>query len=106
MRDWISEPAELHLIVGADSAMTMDRWKNSEKIRTLARVVVVGRPGTAFDGRSLAESHPARGAVYVEGPMTDVSATAIRGLVRAGRSITGLVPDGVAEWIESQGLYR
>ena len=98
--------AELHLIVGADSAMSMDGWKRAETIGSLARIVAVGRPGLAFDGWSLAESHPARGAVYVEGPMVDVSATEIRDQVRADKSIAGLVPDRVADYIEANGLYR
>ena len=106
LRDRPGGASELHLIVGADSAMTMDRWKSAEKIVSLARVVVVGRPGLEFDGRSLAELHPARGAVYVEGPMDDVSATAIRRLVRAGEPIAGRVPGKVASYIASQDLYR
>ena len=106
LRDRPGGASELHLIVGADSAVTMDRWKSAEKIASLARVVVVGRPGLEFDGRSLSRSHPARGAVYVEGPMADVSATAIRRLVRAGEPIAGRVPAKVASYIEAQGLYH
>jgi nicotinate-nucleotide adenylyltransferase len=96
----------LFLIVGADSGLSMDRWRGAETIASLARVVVVGRPGITFDGQSLAKSHPARGAEYVEGPMVDVSATAIRGRIRAGSPVTGLVPDQVAGYIETKGLYR
>ena len=106
LREQLGEAVELRLIVGADSAMSMDRWKRAETIVSLARVVVVGRPGLAFDGRSLAKTHPARGAVYVEGPMADVSATSIRDLVRADKSIAGLVPGEVADYIESNGIYR
>lgn len=97
---------ELHLIVGADSAMTMDSWDRAGLIASLARVVVIGRPGLEFDGRSLGEFHPAYGAEYVDGPMVDISATAIRGLVRAGVPIAGLVPEPVAEYIAAQGLYH
>lgn len=106
LRERLGGPAELHLLVGADSALSMDRWKGGETIGTLARVVVIGRPGLEFGARSLDKSHPARGAVYVEGPMVDVSATAIRGLVRAERPIAGLVTDQVAKYIEAKGLYR
>ena len=85
--------------------MSMDRWKRADEIGSLARVVVVGRPGLEFDGR-LAKSHPAEGAVYVEGPMVDVSATAIRDRVQAEKSTTGLVPDSVADYIAANELYR
>lgn len=101
--------AELHLLVGADSALSLDRWHHAEKIGSLARVVVVGRPGIAlpaFEHASPAHSHPAKGAVYVEGPMVDVSATAVRDLAREGRSIASLVPAMVANYIGTNGLYR
>lgn len=106
LRERLGEGIELHLIVGADSAMSMDRWKRAGEIVSLARVVVVGRPGLEFDGGSLAKSHPARGAVYVEGPMVDVSATAIREQVQGGKSIAGLVPGSVANYVAANGLYR
>ncbi len=106
LRERLGGTAELHLLVGADSALSMDRWKSGKTIGTLARVVVIGRPGLEFGARSLDKSHPARGAVYVEGPMIDVSATAIRGLVRAEGPIAGLVTDQVARYIEAKGLYR
>jgi nicotinate-nucleotide adenylyltransferase len=36
----------------------------------------------------------------------DVSSTEIRARVRAGLTIRGFVPDGVAEYIARAGLYR
>jgi nicotinate-nucleotide adenylyltransferase len=97
---------ELYLIVGADSALSMDGWRNGGEITTLARIVVVGRPGSSFDVGSLDESHPASGAEYVEGPMADVSATRVRGSLSAGRQVGDFVDPAVAEYIEKQGLYR
>jgi nicotinic acid mononucleotide adenylyltransferase len=38
--------------------------------------------------------------------MVDVSATAIRDRVQAEKSITGLVPDSVADYIAANELYR
>lgn len=109
LRERFGTAAELHLLVGADSALSMGRWYRAEKIASLARVVVVGRPGSAlpaFESAPPAHSHPAKGAVYVEGPMVDVSATEVRELVRAGRSIASLVPAMVADYIGANGLYR
>ena len=106
LRARLGGSSELYLIVGADSAVTMDRWRGATMIASPTRVVVVGRPGLAFDVRSLDESHPASGAVYVEGPMIDVSATAIRGHVKAGESIVGLVSTAVANYVEKRALYR
>ncbi len=106
LRDRLGDEVELHMIVGADSALAMNRWKNAAKIESLAKIIVVGRPGSEFGDGPRDRSHPAHGAVYVEGPMVDVSATAIRQLVRDNNSITGLVPVPVANYIENNGLYR
>jgi len=106
LRQQLGSEAELFLIVGADSAASMDQWIRSEEIGDLTSVVAVGRPGQVFDPTSLASSHPASGAEYVEGPMVDVSATRVRGFLSAGKPVDELVARAVAEYIEKQGLYR
>ncbi len=106
LRRQLGDSAELHLIVGADSAASMDRWRNGSEIAALAKIVVVGRPGQDFKGEALDDSHPASGAEYVEGPMIDVSATRVRGFMEDGKAIDGFVAEAVVEYIETHGLYR
>ncbi len=102
----LGDSVTLYLIVGADSALSMDQWKDAGEIARLASVVVVGRPGLEFGVESLGEPHPASGAEYVEGPMIDVSATCVRDLLSENRPVSGLVAEAVGEYIEKQGLYR
>jgi nicotinate-nucleotide adenylyltransferase len=106
IRDQLDDSTELYLILGADSAASMDRWKSSERINSLAKIVAVGRPGQPFDAQSLDKSHPASGAEYVEGPMIDVSATRVRGFLAEGRPIDELVGASIVEYIKKRGLYR
>ena len=106
IRDQLDDATELNLILGADSAASMDRWKSAGQIGALAKIVAVGRPGRSFDAETLDKSHPASGAEYVEGPMIDVSATRVRGFLSEGRPINDLVAATVVEYIEKQGLYR
>jgi nicotinate-nucleotide adenylyltransferase len=106
IRDQLDDLTELYLILGADSAASMDRWKSADQINGLAKIVAVGRPGQPFDAEALDSSHPASGAEYVEGPMIDVSATRVRGFLSEGRPIDDLVAGVVVEYIEKQGLYR
>ena len=106
LRAQLGDEVELYLIVGADSAASMNRWKDAEQIGKLANIVAVGRPGQAFAIQSLDKAHPASGAEYVEGPMIDVSATRVRDFLSDGQSIDELVSGPVVEYIEKQGLYR
>jgi nicotinate-nucleotide adenylyltransferase len=106
IRDQLDDSTELYLILGADSAASMDRWKSADQISDLAKIVAVGRPGQPFDAETLDKSHPASGAEYLEGPMIDVSATRVRGFLLEGRPVDELVAATVVEYIEKQGLYR
>ena len=106
LRNELDDSVELFLIVGADSALSMDRWKDGNLIPALATIVAVGRPSQDLEIDGLADSHPAIGAEYLEGPMIDISATRVRNFLSDNRSVGDLVPTSVAEFIENQGLYN
>jgi nicotinate-nucleotide adenylyltransferase len=106
LRDELGDSAELFLIVGADSALSMDRWKDGNRIPGLANIVAVARPGQDFQIDGLCDSHPAIGAEYLEGPMIDISSTRVRDFISDKRSVRDLVPSSVAEFIKNQGLYN
>ncbi|MBT4126430.1 MAG: nicotinate-nucleotide adenylyltransferase [Chloroflexi bacterium] len=106
LREQLGDEVELYLIVGADSAASMNRWKDADQIGGLAKIVAVGRPGQSFATDSLDESHPASGAEYVEGPMIDVSATLVRGFLSDELPIDEIVASEVAKYIEQRNLYR
>lgn len=93
-------PADrLCLMVGADTAHELPHWRNRAEIGRLATIVVLTRPGAAARGHPLIDR-------VLEVPPVDVSATEIRHRVARGEPIRGLVPDAVAEYIASHGLYR
>jgi nicotinate-nucleotide adenylyltransferase len=89
----------LCLLVGLDAAGDFPMWKDPDRIRQLARIVVLTRPG-ADAGVAL----PVGELLHV--PEVAVSATAVRWRVERGESIDEFVPPTVAEYIESHGLYR
>ena len=105
LRAELGELATLFLIVGSDSALSMDRWKDGDQIPALATIVAVGRPGQNLQIHALDESHPAIGAKYIQGPMIDISATRVRGLLSDNRVVGDLISAPVAEFIEKQGIY-
>jgi len=84
--------AELVLLLGADAAAELPRWREAEAIPALARVEVFARGGAAAGSQAV--------------PRVDISSTEIRARVRRGRSIRYWVPDAVAEYIAAHRLYE
>ncbi len=93
------EPAaEFALLVGADAAAEMPLWREAGALPGLATLVLLNRPGAVLP----ALPWPVR-VVLV--PAIEISATAIRERVAAGRSIRFWVPDPVARIIHDGELY-
>ena len=90
--------AALFLLLGADAAASLPKWRDPEGIRAMAEVFVLTRGG---GGLLL----PA-GVQTLATRRVDISATEIRARLRAGRSIRGFVPDAVDAYIAAHGLYR
>jgi nicotinate-nucleotide adenylyltransferase len=92
----LAPEGRLFLIVGADHA-ELRGWRNADRIRGQATLVVAPRPGV-----------PARGpdVVALQMEPVDLASTAIRDAVSRGEDLTDLVPAGVAEVIAAEGLYR
>jgi nicotinate-nucleotide adenylyltransferase len=102
--------AALHLLVGEDVVATLPQWREPERLLTLVHLVVLRRETTAPDEVLAAladwEGRPGvRPTIQLATRRVDVSSTEIRARVRAGQSIRGFVPDAVASYIESTGLY-
>lgn len=86
----------LFLILGADASAELSRWRDQERLRALA-TLVVARRGTA-------PADPA--AIVLDTPLVDVSASDLRERAARGRSLRYLVPDAVCRYIEERALYR
>ena len=92
--------AELFLLLGADSYALFDQWREPERIRALATIVVMVRGASAL-------APPAEAEVQVlQSRRVDISSTELRARVRDGRTIRGFVPDAVADYIAEHRLYR
>ncbi len=92
-------PVELFLVVGADLVPELGTWHRWRDLQHLVTLAVVSRPGAAA-----AEMRGWR-VVQVPGPQVDVSSSEIRDRLASGRSIEGLVPEGVIRCIRRRGLY-
>ena len=108
--------ADRYFLVGADTLDSFASWREPARVLQLARLAVLAR--SAADGEALAASGAGvvdRLAAETPGAIpplrlrtrrVDVSSTEVRARVRSGRTIAGFVPDAVAAFIASAGLYR
>ena len=115
--------AQFFFILGADAFAEIATWSRYPAVLDLAHFVVVSRPGTTLDSvrervPSAFNRHPPCSpssyrdlgtpetrVILLEAATPDISATDIRRRVRAGHSLSGLVPEAVAEYISTHRLY-
>lgn len=116
---------QLYFLLGSDSFLEIGTWKEYETLLGLCDFVVANRPGVSRNAlrrvipqRLLAKRAgdvPAvRGAIpllrttvyLLDSVASRVSATAVRRRLDRGRSVHGLVPRAVEDYIIKQALYR
>ena len=104
--------AELFLLVGEDNLALLHTWHRMRDVLKLCSVVPLRRPGgfsRRLDGLREIVGDDGIGEILgrlVPGPLVAISGPEVRRLVSEGKSIKGLVPESVAEYITSHGLYR
>jgi nicotinate-nucleotide adenylyltransferase len=91
----------LFLLLGADAAAGLERWKEPERLLRLVRLVVLTRGAEPFT-----PSGPRRDALVLPTRRVDVSSTEVRRRASEGRSLKGFVLDAVAAQIREASLYR
>jgi nicotinate-nucleotide adenylyltransferase len=99
---------ELTFIMGGDMAYSLPTWHEPEAVLSLAALGVAEREGV---GRADITDHlsglaGAERIRFFDMPRIDISSSQIRRRVAAGQPLRYLVPDAVAEYIVSEGLYR
>jgi len=85
-------------MMGSDAAQQLSAWREAKVLPTLAEVVELRRPG----------AEPTRHPIVtrtLDVPAIDISATALRERLRCGESVRYFVPDAVADYIATHGLY-
>ena len=107
-RQWPS--ADLHLLIGEDALAGLARWRDPARLLSMVRLVVLTR--TIQAAANPDESVSSNTDRWMPDPplrlvtrRVDVSSTEIRARVESGRSLRGFVPDAVAAYIASTGLY-
>lgn len=99
--------AELFLLLGADAAADLARWRDPQRLLQLVQLVVAVRDDESMGAAPVPWAtwraiHP---PVQLASRRVDVSSSEIRARIAAGRSIHGFVPEAVAAVIAASGLY-
>lgn len=125
LRAELGATSALVLLLGADAFLEFATWHRWHELFGLAHVAVAHRPGFPVERwrdsmpQPLAREYaarimqqplavhlaPAGGIVVMPITALDISATAIRELMRTGGSPRYLLPDPVLDYIQAQNLY-
>lgn len=119
LRAEVGPARPLLMLVGLDAFAGLHTWHRWREIPRLAHVVVVGRPGSVspapgtgyleaaevVDSSERLRELPCGHILFEAVTVLDISATAIRALLRAGRSPRFLLPDPVLDYILENDLY-
>jgi nicotinate-nucleotide adenylyltransferase len=87
------------VIIGSDSLLNINKWKNGEVLLTDYHLIVYQRPGFIAEASNSNIS-------LLKAPLLEISSTEIRKLIQNRKSIQYLVPEKVVEEIERNGYYK
>ncbi len=107
----LSGQGELYLLLGSDMFLSLESWREPFEIMKLAHIVVGRRENDYVTGEKIkaykADLEKRLGANIHETlfPPVVISSSEIRGMLAQGKSIDGLVPRDVADYIKENRLY-
>jgi len=109
-----------YFIIGQDAFNEIMSWYQAEKLFTVAHFIVMSRPGCSRADLKEIMGNFAQEFIktpsgyinrfgkeisFIDVEPNAISSSNIRGLIRAGRPITGLVPEAVEKYINKERMY-
>lgn len=101
---------EFYFIIGADSLVAIESWVHPEKIFSVCTVLAAYRdeidtPEEMQLQIDYLKSKYQADIRLLNAPLMDVSSHELRAAIRAGKEISGFVPEKVEAYIKKEGLY-
>lgn len=87
------------VIIGSDSLLNINRWKNSKYLLSNYSFYVYQRPGYEVNEANA-------NITLLKAPLLQISSTEIRISIQKSKSIRYLVPENVLKEIEKNGYYK
>lgn len=96
---------QFFLLIGADMLFSFDKWYKYESLLKETKVCAAARDSDSL--ADMMEYANELGRIKVMPTQAiKLSSTQVRSIAQQGGDITGMVPQGVAEYISEKGLYR
>ena len=92
---------DIYLILGSDSAKTLQKWKKPEEIKQLAKIAIVKRRDFKSDSKKLRGVNP----IMINTPFLPQSSTEIRKMIHKHVLIRRWIDPNVYNFILRQKLY-
>ena len=92
-------PFDFFFVIGSDNLKDLDKWNNFEYLRDNVEFIVVHRPGYEISNSWGIKMKPVE-------LISNLSSTQIRDNLKNRKSISGLVPKEVDEYIAKGELYK
>ncbi|EKQ55117.1 MULTISPECIES: nicotinate-nucleotide adenylyltransferase [unclassified Clostridium] len=103
------EEKELFFITGADCLFNMEKWREVQRIFSLATLVVFSRGGISktemLERKQIIEKKYNGKIIILDLKRLEISSTEIRELVKHNKRIDFFVPQKVVDIIYEKGLY-
>jgi nicotinate-nucleotide adenylyltransferase len=97
----------LVFILGSDSLLQLETWHEPDELLAACSLAVAPRPGDPPEAVAAAAAQWGVSKVaLLDAPAMDISSSAIRARMAAGRPVRYLVPARVEQFLVQSGLYR
>ncbi len=101
---------DFFFIMGADSLLQIEKWREPEKLMRLASILALNRGSVddddiALHAAILRDRYDADVKI-ISMPKMDVSSTKIRKMIAAGEDVGDMVDGGVRDYIDKNGIYK
>lgn len=101
---------EWYFLIGVDSLMDLDNWKNVDRILNSCKLVVYNRAGFTMEKilkqKNYIEERFNKKIIFLNMPIIDISSTNIRNNIKEGKNVNYLLPCGVDGIVDRLQLYK
>lgn len=106
----INPQLRLYFVMGADEILSVESWREPERLLKMCSFIAVNRPGYGKDDvrekiEALKEKYDCD-IHFLEIPWLGISSSDIRKRIRENRAIKYLLPEKTERYIFEKGLYK